>query len=132
MALNDALTIAEQIDLPMFTVLVRAGHMERLLADGQPEAAAAHASAVWRFLEDNEPNPTLSPMYVYIQTIHSFRATADNRAEHLIERAHAVLMERADRIADEFMRYQYVNEVRPDRELRALYQQLGQMSVSMA
>ena len=118
--------------LPMFTVLVRAGHMERLLADGQPEAAAAHANAVWRFLQDHAPNPTLSPMYVYVQTIHSFRATADYRAEQLIERAHAVLMERADRIADEFMRYQYLNEVRPNRELRALYQQLRQMAVSAA
>jgi predicted ATPase len=87
------------------------------LAQGQVDAALAHAEEILDYLEDNTLDGAIEPLRVHVTCHRVLRAQEDPRADELLARAHALLQQRAATITDAALRQTFLQNVPAHQEI---------------
>ncbi len=107
-----------EVDLPNLAMEVDASLAETALAAGQLAVAMVHAEAVLAALQGGTPiDGTEEPVRVYLACWQVLDAAADQRAHAVLGDGHALLMRRAQGIADTHRRVGFLRLVPHHRRL---------------
>jgi Asp-tRNA(Asn)/Glu-tRNA(Gln) amidotransferase C subunit len=87
------------------------------LAQGQVDAALAHAEEILDYLEENTLDGAIEPLRVHVTCHRVLRAQEDPRADELLARAHALLQQRAATITDAALRQSFLQNVPAHQEI---------------
>jgi tetratricopeptide (TPR) repeat protein len=98
-----------------------AGLAHITLTQGHLAAAQDHVEEILSYLETDSLDRKREPFRVYLTCYRVLRANGDPRADDPLQRAHALLQERAARINDEDQRRSYLQNVEEHREIVSEY-----------
>jgi tetratricopeptide (TPR) repeat protein len=87
------------------------------LTQGNLAAAQDHVEEILSYLETGSLGFMLGPFRVCLTSYRVLRANGDPRADDVLQRAHALLQERAAKISDEEERRSYLENVAAHREI---------------
>jgi predicted ATPase/class 3 adenylate cyclase len=89
-----------------------AGLTRVAIARGDLDGAKSRAEVILHHLDEGESlGGTWEPARVHLAVIETLRASGDDRADHVLHRAHRLLLERAGKIADADDRRSYLEAV---------------------
>jgi tetratricopeptide (TPR) repeat protein len=95
------------------------------MQDGELNDAILYVEQILDLLEEHSLDGTDEPMRIYLTCYQVLQAVADPRGDELLVQAHALLMERADKITDDAMRTSYLENVAANREIVETFNQRG-------
>jgi tetratricopeptide (TPR) repeat protein len=87
--------------------------------------AQAKAEEILDHLETQSVNGTMEPLRIYLTCYKVLKANGDLRADKVLNSAHSLLLERANRIEDDDLRLSYLENVAVHREILEEIEKLG-------
>ncbi|HPR34958.1 MAG TPA: tetratricopeptide repeat protein [Anaerolineaceae bacterium] len=106
----------------------KAGLARVALQEGKLDEALGFVEQIMDFLKDHNLDGTNEPMRIYLTCYQVLQAAGDPRADEILTQAHAILMERANKITDEAMRTSYLENVAANRQIVDIFLQKGKVT----
>lgn len=116
-AYREALDLRRILQQPNLAAENLAGLADLARAGGDLPLARAHVAEIFDLLDGGALHGADEPFRVYLSCYRSLRMSGDERAGPLLERARALLRERAARITDESARRRFLEQAPSHREL---------------
>jgi len=116
-AYQEALELRQALQQPNLAAESLAGLAELALSAGDHPQAGVHAAEIFALLNGGTLEGADEPFRVYLSCVRVLRAQRDERAEPLLQRARALLAERAARIEEEHARRAFLERVPSHRAL---------------
>jgi tetratricopeptide (TPR) repeat protein len=91
---------------------------------GNLPSAHDQAGPILSYLNEKIPNGTLDPFWIYLTCYKILHSAGDEHARSLLERAHSVLMNQAEKIEDTASRQTFLEKVPSHREVQMLFRTL--------
>ena len=120
-AYHEALALGREFEAPAAIATALAGRARVALGRGEPDAAWAWADEAWALLAVHQPAAVYEPLRTYLTCYEALAANADPRADGVIERAHAILMEQASWIDEPEWRRSFLDNVAAHRDIQQAY-----------
>ena len=105
----------------------KAGLARVALQEGKLDEALGFVEQIMDFLKDHNLDGTNEPMRIYLTCYQVLQAAGDPRADEILTQAHAILMERANKITDEAMRTSYLENVAANKQIVDIFLQKGKV-----
>jgi len=115
--LEKGLDLARQAGFQGSVMFCLGGLAETSLAQGNLTAALGHAESILTHMETSAWDTQADPTRMCLACYRALRANGDPRADDVLERAHALLQERAANISDEADRRSYLENREERREI---------------
>jgi len=120
-ALEKGLDLARQAGFQGGELWCLGGLAEISLTQGNLAAAQDYVEGILSKMATDSWDLRSEPILMYLTCYRVLRANGDPRADDILERAHALLQERAARISDEGDRRSYLENVEERREIAGEY-----------
>jgi len=120
-AYREALSLRRQLGLHYLANEPLAGLARTAIAQGDVPQAERHVEEILNYLESGTLQGTWEPFRVYLTCYRVLQTADDPRAGEILETAHRLLQESADRISDEEERRSFLENVAAHREIASEY-----------
>ena len=124
-AYQHALTLYKELSRAHRVAEPRAGLARIALAQGDLTLALAQVEAILKYLESHPLAGPDEPFRIYLTGYRVLDANHDPRATAVLQTAHDVLHEYADRITDAASRHSFLENVATHRELRRAFAEMS-------
>jgi tetratricopeptide (TPR) repeat protein len=99
----------------------RAGLARVAMRRGDLPGAMAQVKVILDYLANRSLDGTIEPLRILLTCYRVLDAVDDPRADGILETAHTLLMQRADTVEDDTLRFSYLDNVRAHRKIRRLW-----------
>ncbi|MCJ7657705.1 MAG: AAA family ATPase [Anaerolineales bacterium] len=122
---DQAVNLGYEINLPRQAIEARAGSARVSMSCGENELALSQVEQILTYMTANS-SPTSSchplegtddPFRIYLTCYQVLKANMDTHALSILTEAYNLLLERADKISDENLRYSFLNNVAANRDI---------------
>lgn len=125
-AYTEALTLQRELGRLRMALEPLAGLARVALAQGDLSRAQSYAEEILEYFESGgNAEGTREPIRIYLSCYRVLRASQDSRADAMLEKAHALLQQRADRMEDQELRHSFLENVVAHRELLREWAAMG-------
>ena len=124
-AYQQSLSLWQQLKYPSSALDARAGIARVTNAEGNPNAAMVQVDEILLHINrDKDLTGTENPLRIYLTCYHVLNTLPQRkRAKEILSTAYNLLKLRADQIADEDIRHNFMHQIAANREIMQLYQQ---------
>ena len=116
-AYDEAMHLRHELGQHALAIDALAGLARVSLTLGDAERAREQVDEILAWIETNGPEGIEYPLQVALTCYRVLRATEDSRAEDVLNAAHRLLQEQADKIDDEALRRSFLENVATHREI---------------